>query len=104
MSLPNYFTSLFTRIMPDLVQEIAVLKFKICPDCEVCSFTIHLALQSPQPQTLSLQSHGLIFHLNPSLEAGKYIFYDVISNFRLTLVFFCQKVPETWRSNNPIQK
>ena len=77
--------------MPDLVQEIAVLRFKICPDCEVCSFTIHLALQSPQPQTLSLQSHGLIFHLNPSLEAGKYIFYDVISNFRLNFGLFLSK-------------
>ena len=71
MSLPNYYTSLFTRIMPDLVQEIAVLRFKICPDCEVCSFTIHLALQSPQPANSFFAEPWIDFSFKPFIGGRK---------------------------------
>ena len=51
-----YFTALFTLIKPDLEREVADLGYRICPDCQLCSFTIHLALHSHGLQTVSLQS------------------------------------------------
>ena len=83
--------------MPDLVWDRTVLASKICPVCELCSFTINLAFHSSGPQTVSFQSHGLIFWTHSSWVAGKYIFYDIICRFCLILTFLnktCQKYGE----------
>mgnify|MGYP001796241152 CR=1 FL=1 len=77
-----YFTTLFTRIMPDLVQENAVLgsNFALFASC-VHLIPLHFALQANGLQTVSLQSRGMIFLVNPSSMAVKYIFMMLFAIF-----------------------
>ena len=98
-SLFSDFTPLSSYIITDMVKEFAVLGSKYCPVCKLCYFTIHLDLHSLELQTVSLQSHGLIFRLNPSRMAGKYIFYDVICHFHLILASFNKKCQNMEKEN-----
>ena len=86
--------------MPNLVRESAVLEYKFCPVCELCSFTMHLAFHSPRPHIVSLQSHVLIFWTNSSWVAREYLFYDVVCRFCLILALSFKNMETEW----PYQK
>ena len=70
-----------------LVQENKVLGSKFCSLCELLSFTIHFALRATGLQTVSLQSRGMIFLINPSSMAVKYIFMMLFAIFALFWLF-----------------
>ena len=82
------FTTLFLGIMADMMIEFAVLglSFALFRSCAMSLYI--LDSHSPGLQTVSLQSHGLIFWIIPSWMAGKYIFHDAICRFCLFLAFF----------------
>ena len=82
---------LSSHIITDMVEEFAVLGSKYCAVCKLCYFTIHLDLHSPELQTVSLQSHGLMFWMNPSRMAGKYIFFAIFTLLWLLLTKSAKK-------------
>ena len=92
------FNSMFTHIMPDLVQEITILGSKFCPVCELSSFTVHLALHSTRLQIVPLLIHGSILITFHGLQGNTFymIRFAICHNFGLFFHKSAKNMEEEW--------
>ena len=79
------------------------LRVQVLPCLRVVLGCYDIGNNSPGPQSVSMQTHGLIVWTNRSWVAAKYSFYGMVRGFRLILAFFEQKVPKTWGRSGSVK-
>ena len=79
------------------------LRVQVLPCLRVVLGCYDIGNNSPGPQSVSMQTHGLSVWTNRSWVAAKYSFYGMVRGFRLILAFFEQKVPKTWGRSGSVK-
>ena len=94
------FSSLFTAIMHDLVLKCVILESKICPICELCSFT---KLSDLLRSKLFL-CWAMNWFFYKSFIGGWKVFFGHGLPFLPNFGLLWAKNAEIWRWNGPINK